>query len=530
MTIYNKYKHMKSTLHRILTALIVIVLLPLLIFVFYEYSKLNEQEQIIGQVYKNQLESLVSSLNSYTQDVAANWAMRLESSIKYNKAASQAEMLRLTTENPSLLSIHLVHQNNKIDAYYKLANARVNIDTIKRHLPGLSKTILQLSAYYKSNYRKISALPASDNRHLIYFMAEDANGKLLTCFFEIDNQAFLTDMLQSRIQSMARDNFAITILDSSLNQIMVSSNKQSNLPLQADLVGSLWLMPQMKINISLKSETIDQLVKGRIQSAVIMFSLILVILLIGIWFLYASIRRQIQLTQIKSEFIANVSHEIRTPLALISMYIETLEMGRVKSADKVQEYYQIITHETHRLTAMVNKILNFSKMENGKRQFKMGVADANTIVQKVIDTYNVHFENSGFKCYFIPDNHLPQIFCDPEAITEALINLIDNAIKYSAGNKVVELHTGTYRQGVYVEVKDYGVGIAKKHHKLVFDKFYRVTTGNLANKVKGTGLGLAIVNEIMKGHKGKITLTSKLNEGSTFKLWFPINTNHSKTE
>ncbi len=520
---------MKSTLHRILAALIIMVLLPLLLFTFYEYAKLNEQEQLIGNVYKSQLESLVSSLNSYTQDAVGNWAMRFESSLKYEKDTSRPEFGRLIAENPSLRSIYLVSPGKKVQVAYKSADATVTTALVLKLMPALSKNMAQLSAYFQSKYRKLSTYSLNSNISLVYFMVEDAGGKPLTCFFEIENQSFLNDILKQKIQSIARDNFEITITDSVTNHIMVSNHKRPEAISSADLVGPLWLLPQMKINISLKTDTINDLVKSRIKGAVVMFSLILVVLLIGIWFLYASIRRQIQLTQIKSEFIANVSHEIRTPLALISMYIETLEMGRVKSADKVQEYYQTITKETQRLTAMVNKILNFSKMEKGKRQFKMELANLNQITQQVLDTYEVHFENSAFECHFTPDSHLPQIYCDPEAVTEALINLIDNAIKYSTDKKVVELRTGIHRQGVYVEVKDYGVGIAKKHHKLVFDKFYRVTTGNLANKVKGAGLGLAIVNEILKGHKGKITLTSKINEGSSFKLWFPSVPNHTKT-
>ena len=160
-------------------------------------------------------------------------------------------------------------------------------------------------------------------------------------------------------------------------------------------------------------------------------------------------------------------------------------------------------------------------MENGKRQFKFALYDLNSITQKVLETYDFHFVNKGFEHHFLPAENLPQNHCDQDAVADALINLIDNAVKYSPDKKYIEIRTGTEKNFTYVEVKDFGQGISKKHHKLVFDKFYRVTNENLANKVKGTGLGLAIVSEIVKGHKGKVTLTSKLNEGSTFRLYFP---------
>lgn len=259
-----------------------------------------------------------------------------------------------------------------------------------------------------------------------------------------------------------------------------------------------------------------------------LFAMILAVLLVGFWFLYSSIKREIQLTQIKSEFIAGVSHEIRTPLALISMYIETLEMGRVATAEKTREYYQIISKETQRLTGMVNKILNFSKMEKGKHRFTPALSDLNQITQQVLETYDFHFGNSGFEYRFTPAANLPKISCDSEAVADAIINLVDNAIKYSTTIKRIEISTGTERRFTYIEVKDFGMGIAKKHHKLVFDKFFRVTNETLSNSVKGTGLGLAIVTEIVKAHKGKITLNSKLNEGSTFRLYFHIEPNHQK--
>jgi len=130
---------------------------------------------------------------------------------------------------------------------------------------------------------------------------------------------------------------------------------------------------------------------------------------------------------------------------------------------------------------------------------------------------------------FTPAKDLPDNYCDQDSIAEVLINLIDNAVKYSHNQKRIEIRTGSEKRFTYLEVKDYGEGISKKNQKLVIDKFYRVTNENLANKVKGTGLGLAIVSEIVKSHKGKITLTSKLNEGSTFRLYFPISSNHFKT-
>jgi two-component system phosphate regulon sensor histidine kinase PhoR len=171
---------------------------------------------------------------------------------------------------------------------------------------------------------------------------------------------------------------------------------------------------------------------------------------------------------------------------------------------------------------MVNKILNFSRLESGRQKFEFSTCDLNTIARNVLETYHFHLKNKGFDVIYRPAPDLPPIRCDREAIADALINIIDNAVKYSRNEKKIEIKTGTRKNYSFVEVKDYGPGIPKKKQKIVFDKFYRVTSGNLANEVKGTGLGLAIVNEIVKAHKGKVTLNSKTGEGCTFRLYFPI--------
>jgi two-component system phosphate regulon sensor histidine kinase PhoR len=248
-----------------------------------------------------------------------------------------------------------------------------------------------------------------------------------------------------------------------------------------------------------------------------------IILLLAAWFVYRSIRQAVRLAQLKSEFVSNVSHEIRTPLAIINMYSETLEMDRIKDEQKKKEYYRVINTETNRLSGIVNKILSFSKIESGKRDFKFEEVDLNSVVDQIIHNYQHHFKNKGFTCNYNPAEALDVITADREAITDALINLIDNAIKYSDSGKQIDISTGMDSENVFVEVKDYGIGINTKDQKLVFDKFFRVTSGDLAFKAKGSGIGLSIVKHIMEAHNGSVGLKSKPGEGSTFTLYFPRN-------
>ena len=148
--------------------------------------------------------------------------------------------------------------------------------------------------------------------------------------------------------------------------------------------------------------------------------------------------------------------------------------------------------------------------------------DVNDIVENAALSFKYSIENKEFIYSFIPGENLPSVFADKEAITDAFVNLVDNAMKYSTDIKDIVVRTGNSENFVYIEVEDQGIGISEKNQKFIFDKFYRVTEMNLANKVKGSGLGLAIVRHIMEAHEGKIYVKSTPGTGSLFRLSFPV--------
>jgi two-component system phosphate regulon sensor histidine kinase PhoR len=519
---------MKKPFYKILISLILLIALPALLVIFYEYTNLNQSEELITKAYKNQLESMVSSINTYVQDIATNWASRVESDIQFNSPTEKVSMERLKVENKSITGIYALNMGTG-KPRNKLVNELDRKADIEKYYKQEQENINQLLAYYKNGYRKINAVNINQQQSIFYFIASDKNQQFYACFIILDNIVFFNNQLRPRLQAIAQENFTITLTNKINQQIMLSNKQESESAKNYDFSGSMWLFPETQINIRLKNDSITNLVNERLREGLILLGLVLIIIALGIWFLYTNIRNQLRLTQIKSEFISNVSHEIRTPLALISMYIETLEMGRVKSIGKTKEYYQIIGKEAVRLSGIVDKILNFSKLESEKRILKFSSCCLNAITQKVLDTYEFHLTKQNFQCHFMPQENLPEIICDGESVADALINLIENAVKYSTHKKQIEIKTGYSKNFIYVEVTDFGMGISKKHQQLIFDKFYRVSNENLANKVKGTGLGLAIVQETMKRHKGKISLSSKLNEGSTFRLLFPIN-KHKKPQ
>jgi signal transduction histidine kinase len=241
----------------------------------------------------------------------------------------------------------------------------------------------------------------------------------------------------------------------------------------------------------------------------------------GLFLVYSNVRREVRLSRLKSDFVANVSHELKTPLALIRLFAETLELGRVPTEEKKQQYYRVIHKESHRLTQLINNILDFSRIEAGRREYRAVPADLNRVVAEVLDAYRFSIEQNGFVLESELFEDLPEVEVDKEALSQALINLINNAIKYSSDEKFIRVETARRGDTVRISITDHGIGIAHAEQRKIFEKFYRAEH-SLVHETKGSGLGLALVRHIMDAHGGTVELESAVGKGSVFTLVLPI--------
>ena len=232
--------------------------------------------------------------------------------------------------------------------------------------------------------------------------------------------------------------------------------------------------------------------------------------------------RAMKLSQMKADFVSNVSHELRTPLASIRVFGEFLKLGRVREPDKMQEYGEYIETESRRLTQLINNILDFSKIESGQKTYHFEQTDVESLVADTLKTFEVVLEQNGFTVNLErPSLPLPQVVIDPDAIAQAFINLLDNAVKYSGDSKEIRVKLAEQADTVMITVTDHGVGIANEERAKVFEKFYRV--GNcMVHDVKGSGLGLSIVKHIVEAHHGRVTVESELGRGSAFIIHLPV--------
>jgi signal transduction histidine kinase len=241
----------------------------------------------------------------------------------------------------------------------------------------------------------------------------------------------------------------------------------------------------------------------------------------GLYLIYSNVKRELTLSRLKSDFVANVSHELKTPLALIRLFAETLELGRVPGEGKAQQYYRVINKESQRLTQLINNILDFSRIEAGRKEYRLATADVGRIVSEVVDAYRFQIEQQGFALEVEVDDDLPRVTADKEALAQALLNLVNNALKYTRDEKYLKLAVSRRGAGaIAISVTDRGIGVAKGEQDKIFEKFYRAED-SLVHETKGSGLGLSLVKHIMEAHGGSVEVESAPGKGSTFTLVLP---------
>ncbi|MGH9141002.1 MAG: sensor histidine kinase [Vicinamibacterales bacterium] len=267
-------------------------------------------------------------------------------------------------------------------------------------------------------------------------------------------------------------------------------------------------------------QSIPEIVAGRARPQRLLMAVLAGVMAVGVFFVTRAAAREVRLAELKSNFVSSVSHDLKTPLALIQLFAETLELGRLKNTDRAPEYYRIINSEARKLTRLINNLLDFSRIEAGLRQYRREPTDLAAVTRHVLDSLASQFTHNRFTVTSTLGSPVP-VLIDPEATEQALENLISNAMKYSPEHR--EISVAVERQDQYgvVRVTDCGIGIAPRLQGKIFRKFYRIQT-DAGSGPQGTGLGLAIVEHVMRSHGGFVRVESEPGQGSTFTLHFPL--------
>jgi signal transduction histidine kinase len=253
----------------------------------------------------------------------------------------------------------------------------------------------------------------------------------------------------------------------------------------------------------------------------ILFFVIVALLVLGAILIARDITREKEATRIKTEFVHNVSHELKTPLTLIRLYGETLQRKKNLSNLQKDECYEIITKESERLSHLINNVLDFSRIDMGRKEFDFQKGNLGEAIKETLESYRYHLEKKGFSVRDRIDAHLPEIPFDREAISSVLVNLLSNAVKFSSDKKEVTVRLFKENGRAIIQVSDKGIGIDPKEIKKIFTRFYR-SKNKVSSDAKGSGLGLTLVKHITEAHGGRVAVESEPGEGTTFSVILPI--------
>lgn len=485
--------------------LLALIVLPVLLYSAYQIATLSDAEELIARIYRQQLDLILLSINQHAWDVANGWVNRVAAPPGGRPIEQFLERTPAIREvfwsDPELRTWHAIPDSGA---------APVVLDSLRSR----RELVDRLLRYDAQDYRKIEPIllgRGRDHRTVLVFVTGGQIRKITGLV--LDDRRFVADVLAPKISESVGTEFLVGVFSEGERLFATDEVSRREIVQARDL----WIFPHVSVGIRMRGQSLDEILRQRLWRNVGLVLGLDLLLLAGAWLVYRGINREIDLVRLRSDFVSTVSHELRTPLALIRMYAETLEMGRIDDPVKQKEYLATILSETERLTRLVNDVLSVSRTDAGKR--KLAPVDLNAVVRDVLKTYADRLASAGFFPEVAYAESLSPVMADREAVAEALINLVDNAMKYSPDRKHLRIRTGEDGKRVYIDVEDQGTGIAPEHHRKVFEPFFRVTEG-LVHSTKGTGLGLALVKRIMESHGGEVVLRSVPGKGSTFRLLF----------
>ncbi len=430
-----------------------------------------------------------------------------------------------------------------------LADQSLDLDRRFRDAPGVGAVILPRLRQLLEHKRAIVAFPATIGGRRKYVQAQlrfpnaarDSFSSLVALVVDAEDirTKYLPDMMKRRLAAVQhlggfpqldltlRDGKGLVLFSSAPPDATVFVDERS-FPLVffdrelLEYAAPVEVEPETwTLQTGFGGQTITAIADSSSRPQLALMAILALIMAAGVFFVAGAAAREVRLAELKSNFVASVSHDLKTPLALIQLFAETLELGRVRTPERATEYYRIINGEAKKLTRLIENILDFSRMEAGLRPYRQTPADLGEVTRNVVARLQSQFEQGRFSVTTRVEPGLPSVDVDTGAVQQAIENVLANAMKYSREHRDIDVAVERLDGHVAVRVSDHGIGIPKHLQRRVFRKFFRVESG-LGGGPQGCGLGLAIVDHTMRGHGGSVSVESEPGQGSTFTLAFPI--------
>jgi signal transduction histidine kinase len=323
-----------------------------------------------------------------------------------------------------------------------------------------------------------------------------------------DRSAVLAISADTIVRTMIAENPSLRGFD------LIGVPKGGSQPLGASFPGLHAVLP-------LQRELPDERLVERREFLVTALAVVLATSLIAAWLLLRDVRREVRLAELRSQFVSSVSHELKTPLAAIRIFAESLRMGRPAESEQRDEYLEIIVNESERLSRLLENVLEFSKIERGERHYKLDWRDLGEVVRAAVRALQYPLQQMGFRLELEIAEDVPPVRLDADAVEQAVLNLLTNAMKYSGTCREIRLRLEHSDGDAILRVIDGGLGIPPNEQEKIFEKFYRAHN---SDGISGAGLGLALVAHIAKAHGGRVSVESQPGRGSTFSMFFPLET------
>jgi signal transduction histidine kinase len=356
----------------------------------------------------------------------------------------------------------------------------------------------------------------------IFRVAQRGDGKYIAAGFALDGVRLVNDVLPPLL-SAERFPEGISVAAVGRNGKVLAGTK----PLEAAEPHLEVAMPEplsdMKLQVFFRDpRELSRIFARRRNLDIALISVLVVSLLLGVFLVLRFIRKELELARLRASFVSNVSHELKTPLTSIRMFGEMLKLGRVPDENKRREYYDIISAESERLAKLIDNVLDFSRLEAGKKGYSFAPADPVEVVQRTLQVFSYYMQEQDFEVRTSFDENVPVIRMDQDAVSRSVLNLLSNAVKYSREeDRIIDVSVKRVEEHVHISVRDRGIGIREEDLERIFDKFYRAGSREIP-EVSGTGLGLTLVQAVAVAHGGKIDVQSSPGKGSVFTIALPL--------
>jgi signal transduction histidine kinase len=369
-------------------------------------------------------------------------------------------------------------------------------------------------------------LNAAPDTNIYYYNLEMGADKSSVIFgFTLNTAKLLNQIIPELLKRIKPDDDVIFTIRDNRQNVIYTSNPSTNGAYNSGYLSSRTMSgiaAGWQILLSdREGKTITQLAEENKTGALLLLGGAVLVTLAGIIIIIRSAVKELELSQMKTDFVSNVSHELKTPLSMIRMFSETLDSDINMNESQRKEFTHIIKKESERLSQLVNNILDFSRIEQDKRKYNIERADLAALVKSITDIYRAQLCEKGFK-FTVQLPYGEVISCiDKEAISRVIINLLNNAEKYSDNNKEIIVKLLANADTAEIIVEDRGIGIPGGDLERIFDRFYRSSNSEKL-AAGGTGLGLTIAKNIVRAHHGKIEVLSTENKGSCFFVFLPL--------